>query len=283
MISHVKCREVRFVWLVVLAASLGRTLASRTGSDTGSDPITASRTSRDGVLFLKSNAITDCGVSNADIEHNNEQEEKTPPEIGRHGELPAELDAGRVRLKRTANTQADSSSRIVGFLDERHIRRRRRRRRQTGGLVLQGLIPRRVRRQAPGDSAMLPGAEGEVPRRVRRQAPGQNLMTPEEERIILQKHNERRRSEVRAEGVADMQLMVRVSSHSNKEVVVPDTNQLGPHSFSSFGKHFKILHDVLRSKSDRVSLKICHVSRTKRFGSQIQQDTVSRHFSSRLM
>ena len=44
-------------------------------------------------------------------------------------------------------------------------------------------------------------------RRVRRQT-GNGLMTPAEQQLILQKHNERRRQEVKAEGVSNMEVMV---------------------------------------------------------------------------
>ena len=44
-------------------------------------------------------------------------------------------------------------------------------------------------------------------RRVRRQT-GNGLMTTAEQQLILQKHNERRRKEVRAEGVSNMEVMV---------------------------------------------------------------------------
>ena len=46
-------------------------------------------------------------------------------------------------------------------------------------------------------------------RRVRRQT-GNGLMTPADQQLILQKHNERRRNEVRAEGVSNMELMVSI-------------------------------------------------------------------------
>ena len=61
-----------------------------------------------------------------------------------------------------------------------------------------------VRDNYHGDSA---AAGLFVHRRVRRQT-GNGLMTPAEQQLILEKHNERRRKEVKEEGVSNMEVMV---------------------------------------------------------------------------
>ena len=55
-------------------------------------------------------------------------------------------------------------------------------------------------------------AEGLFSRRIKRQT-GNGLMSRDEQLLILQKHNERRRNEVRSEGVSNMEVMVSVSHY----------------------------------------------------------------------
>ena len=52
-----------------------------------------------------------------------------------------------------------------------------------------------------------PAAEGIFRNRIKRQT-GNGLMSRDEQLLILQKHNERRRNEVRSEGVSNVEVMV---------------------------------------------------------------------------
>ena len=55
-----------------------------------------------------------------------------------------------------------------------------------------------------------PAVEEIFLRRIKRQT-GNGLMSRDEQLLILQKHNERRRNEVRSEGVSNMEVMVSAS------------------------------------------------------------------------
>ena len=57
-----------------------------------------------------------------------------------------------------------------------------------------------------------PAAEEMFLRRIKRQT-GNGLMSRDEQLLILQKHNERRRNEVRSEGVSNMEVMVSASHY----------------------------------------------------------------------
>ena len=81
-----------------------------------------------------------------------------------------------------------------------------------------------------------PAEEGLFHRRIKRQT-GNGLMGRDEQLLILQKHNERRRNEIRSEGVSNMEVMVSIS-HYRLHYFIAHRFKFGARKFSTKKLHY---------------------------------------------